>query len=308
MKNVTFENGKKRGVLSTKDPAAQRKELLRVRDEDRDIRERIANFALSEAANPYQRKVLTECYQNWETWNTDYFGGKMFTPLILIAEPRTPSTFGDYATISSFGGRGQIRIRPSLVHGTHRQWLYNEWAEKNRLADPEDNPFVPPSQEQRMRFALDVLLHESIHQFHYEVLSQTEESYGGHGPRFRDQCNQIGSTLGLGRVRTGKKRGKDKALPSCSFWPHCVRPAGYYGQLRSEISLDDLSGRAMRALRRYYWRLAGGGDEIPPAVSQIIEEELVPAFKRAKERIAVVQSTQDVLGQVESNEAVIQKT
>ena len=53
-------------------------------------------------------------------------------------------------------------------------------------------------------------------------------TYHGHGPKFRDQCNRIGAMLGLPPVRTGKARGKDKGLPSCAYWPHCVRPADYY--------------------------------------------------------------------------------
>jgi hypothetical protein len=55
-----------------------------------------------------------------------------------------------------------------------------------------------------------------------------EDGFHGHGPKFRDQCNRIGALLGLPPVRTSKARGKDKALPSCAQWPHCVRPADYY--------------------------------------------------------------------------------
>src|SRR5262249_48651882 len=74
----------------------------------------------------------------------------------------------------------------------------------------------------------DILLHETIHQYQTEVSGQTEEGYSGHGPHFRDLANKIGAKLGLPPVRTGKKRGKEKDLPSCSYWPHIVRPAEYY--------------------------------------------------------------------------------
>jgi hypothetical protein len=38
----------------------------------------------------------------------------------------------------------------------------------------------------------------------------------------------VGKNLGLGQVRVAKARGKDKDLPSCADWPHCVRPRNYY--------------------------------------------------------------------------------
>lgn len=72
------------------------------------------------------------------------------------------------------------------------------------------------------------LLHEMIHQYHMELTGRTEETYGGHGPAFRDECNRIGAVLGLPKVRAGKERGRDKALPSCASWPLNVRPDGYY--------------------------------------------------------------------------------
>jgi hypothetical protein len=55
-----------------------------------------------------------------------------------------------------------------------------------------------------------------------------ESAYHGHGPTFRDKANEISARLGLGRVRTNKKRGKDEHLPSCSHWPHNVRDAKAY--------------------------------------------------------------------------------
>lgn len=61
-----------------------------------------------------------------------------------------------------------------------------------------------------------------------EITRKTEESYHGHGPTFRDACNRIGAILGLPLVRTSKKRGADKDLPSCAQWPHNVRPPDDY--------------------------------------------------------------------------------
>src|SRR5829696_8026828 len=99
--------------------------------------------------------------------------------------------------------REQIRLRPSLLTGTH--------------------PRVNGSAEGRFLFVADVLLHEMIHQWQQEVSGETDEAWHGHGPAFRDKANEIGARLGLGIVRTSKKRGKDADLPSCSYWPHVVR-------------------------------------------------------------------------------------
>jgi len=74
----------------------------------------------------------------------------------------------------------------------------------------------------------DVLLHETVHQYHQEVTGEAEESYKGHGPAFRDTCNELGEQLGLPTVRVAKARGLEKDLPSCAHWPHNVRPTGYY--------------------------------------------------------------------------------
>ena len=75
----------------------------------------------------------------------------------------------------------------------------------------------------------DVLLHEQIHQWHQKVTGISEESHHGHGPAIRDVANRIGSKLGMPSVRSAKKRGPDKDLPSCAQWPHCVQPDGFYG-------------------------------------------------------------------------------
>jgi hypothetical protein len=45
---------------------------------------------------------------------------------------------------------------------------------------------------------------------------------------FAALCNEIGQALGLPPVRSMKKRGKDKDLPSCAHWPLNVRPRDYY--------------------------------------------------------------------------------
>jgi hypothetical protein len=178
-------------------------------------REAFMAFVVS-AAEPWHREHLGHLYRSWVTWNDDYFGGGMVPPYLMLAEPGTPRALGDYSATSCFGGIGQIRIRPSLVTGRHRALKPG-----------------PEFAEGRRRFVEDAALHESLHAFCYEVLQQPEASYKGHGPTFAGECNRIGEALGLPPVRPAKARGRDRDLPSCAFWPHNVRPAGYYlGALR----------------------------------------------------------------------------
>lgn len=164
-----------------------------------------------EHAEPRHRDVLRFLYERWHEYNERFFTGQLVVPYILLAEPKMPSALGDCAPVSGFGARSQIRIRPSIVFGGH--------------------PLVRSGAafaEGRLRFAADVLLHEMVHQYHQEVTGVTEDSYSGHGPAFRDECNRIGALLGLPPVRTCKARGRDRDLPSCSHWPHNVRPPDYY--------------------------------------------------------------------------------
>jgi hypothetical protein len=74
-----------------------------------------------------------------------------------------------------------------------------------------------------------------IHLHCDEVIGEPETSYKGHGPVFAGECNRIGETLGLSRVRPAKKRGKDRDLPSCAQWPENVRPAGFYLGALAEV-------------------------------------------------------------------------
>ena len=177
---------------------------------DRQHREAFAAYAKEHGHGPY-RPLLERLYALWEDWNQSYFAGKLVTPHILLAEPKSPRALGDHSNISGWGSKNQIRIRPSLWDGSHP---------KARAGDEYA--------EGRFLLLADILLHETIHQYHDELTGQVENSYHGHGPAFRDECNRIGEELGLPPVRTAKARGSAKALPSCAHWPLNVRPEGYY--------------------------------------------------------------------------------
>jgi len=172
-----------------------------------------------EHAEPWHREHLGRLFTNWRTWNGEHFESRLEPPYLLLAEPSTPRRYGDCGPLSGFGGRSQIRIRPSLVRGSH--------------------PHVEPAarfQAGRDRFVDDILLHEMIHQWQFEVLGDGEPAYCGHGPLFRDVANRIGAVLGLSPVRDCKRRGSDRDLPSCSQWPHNVRPEGFYlGAYRRDV-------------------------------------------------------------------------
>ena len=240
--------------------------------DDIEHREDFHNFVLNKA-RPWHRKHLGRLYELWAEWNGTFFESRLTVPYILLAEPPAPNRYGDCATTSCFGGRAQICIRPKLLTGEH--------------------PHVREGQEYaegRFQFVADVLLHESIHHLHNEVTGDTEDSQKGHGPAFRDKCNEIGAALGLKPVRTAKRRGKDERLPSCTQWPHNVRPPDYYqgayvppGGDDNEESDEERRARERRgkitrarqdleqAVRAYGWaRLHGlSGDRSDEAVRRL---------------------------------------
>ena len=175
-------------------------------------REDCWDFILSDAS-PWHREYLTRLAHLWDQWNVEFFDGAFLAkPHILLDTTCIPNALGDYSRIGGWGGRAQIRIRESLLRGTHpnvrRGSAYAEG---------------------RFLFVSDVLLHECNHQYQHEILGiEHSNSYIAHGPTFRDKANEIGEKLGLPPVRASKRRGKDSDLPSCKSWPHCVRPKKYY--------------------------------------------------------------------------------
>lgn len=215
----------------------------------------------------WHREHLGRLFTNWRTWNSEHFEGRLEPPYVLLAEPSTPRAYGDCGPLSGFGGRSQIRIRPSLVRGSH--------------------PHVRPDErfaEGRRLFVDDILLHEMVHQWQFEVLGDSEPAYSGHGPLFRDMANRIGAALGLGKVRDCKRRGADRDLPSCSFWPHVVRPEDYYrGALRDDVcSSEDVRSvqdrnrrggrRRVRANRRRDNRWRAGLDVAGASPEELRDE------------------------------------
>jgi len=72
-----------------------------------------------ENAEAWHRYYLSRFYARCEKWNADFFAGHMLAPYILLSMPSSARALGDCSRISAWGGRSQIRIRPSLLTGRH---------------------------------------------------------------------------------------------------------------------------------------------------------------------------------------------
>jgi hypothetical protein len=154
------------------------------------------------------RADLIELRDHWRDCNTRFFDGRMLEPYITLTEPSNPRRYAQCCPESSWGSRLEIRLRPSLLAGTH--------------------PDMDGPRAGRMLFVKDVLLHEMVHQHVMEHQPDVnEDSYHGHGPVFTAHCNRIGEQLGLPAVIVRNRRGK-LARPKSAQWPHCVVPPDRY--------------------------------------------------------------------------------
>lgn len=160
-------------------------------------------------AEPHKRTQLIALRDHWQDSNRRYFDGRMTEPYITLTEPSAPQILGQCCPVSSWGSRLEIRLRPSLLDGTHPSLR------------TEDKAI-------RLQFVQDVLLHEMIHQHVMEHEPDiNENSYHGHGPVFTAHANRIGELLGLPAVVVRNRKGEQK--PKAAQWPFCVMPPERYG-------------------------------------------------------------------------------
>jgi hypothetical protein len=152
--------------------------------------------------------AVAALYQAFDEFNAAHFEGKLLPPLLLVTHTSSPRALGDACERDPHGLRSIVRVQPKTL-------------------------------SRGLPFARDVLLHEMIHVWQYEVAGDSERGYRGHGPRFAEQCNAIGARLGLPPVGVKGRKG----LPDCAQWPLCVRAPGYYGDEGAEKE------RAKRASR-----------------------------------------------------------
>ncbi len=216
-----------------------------VPEASRDLREHIKHFSLNDA-EPWHRGHLTRLYGVWENLNDRYYGGVMVPPILQLLEPVAPDVYGDCSTVSGNGAQSQIRLRPSLLTGTHPHVQRGE-----RYA------------EGRYRFVADVLMHEQIHQFHQEIAHRDEGNYHGHGPLFCAKCNELGADLGLPEVIVRTRPGH-RGLPRCAQWPHSVRSLSHYDGAYVPPNGDSREAkeiaRCVAYLRRHAPDLLAGAD------------------------------------------------
>ena len=187
-------------------------------DNETSLRKQIFDYAISQADGPY-KEFIPLLSQAWQEFNDRYFDGSLTPAFIAITAPKVSKAYADCSLWSSYGGKHQIRIKETVIEGTHNDFNPNH------------------AIENRLLFILDVLLHEQIHQFLFEIKEDYSKAHKRHGGNYPVIANQIGDQLGLPHVF--ERTRKDKSLPIASQWPMCVRPAGYYGDLLKEQAQDE---------------------------------------------------------------------
>ena len=197
-----------------------------------DIEERQAHarYASTYSKETYRTR-LAELYRAWWDSNNDFFGGHLLEPHLALGRT-APRCLGHCMPCTDYGAKVQISLNAGLTFGTNSDLVIHAW---------------PPA-EGTGRFIQDLLLRFTVQHYVLEVLEEEERGYRGFGPQFVIQANRIGATLGLGPVVV-RRRASDDQQPIASGWPHCVRPASYYGDDVTEAALELARGSLERARR-----------------------------------------------------------
>ncbi len=77
-------------------------------------RESLRDYVITKAESEWHWQYLTRLYNAWEEANERWFGNQLVVPYIDFAHPSNPRAYGQTNSISSFGGRCEICIRPSF--------------------------------------------------------------------------------------------------------------------------------------------------------------------------------------------------
>jgi hypothetical protein len=178
-----------------------------------------AEFASRHAEEAYRWRPA-ELYAAWREINAEFFSGQLRIPHLALGRTAARS-LGHCSATTDYGGTIQITLHADLVFGHNADWVVHPW---------------PPARG-TCRFILDLLLRQTVRQYALEVLGAKESGYRGFGPQFVAQANRVGAALGLGPV-VERNRGTGDSWPVASGWPHCVRPAGYYGDDVTEAALE----------------------------------------------------------------------
>lgn len=187
-------------------------------------RVRFEQFARRDAAEHYRPRI-DRMYDVWHAFNRAHFGGRLTVPHISIGRT-APRRFSQCRLTTNYGGRIDITLSEAVVFATNRHVVRREFPAAGYV-----------------RFEDDLLLGEAVKQFVLEVEGQTEDGYGGYGPRFAAHATRIGESLNLPAVPARRRGHRGSGLPVAAFWPWAFRPDGYYlGDVR-------LHGRQVAGLR-----------------------------------------------------------
>lgn len=203
-------------------------------------RGRYEEFARGYSAEQYRSRI-DRLYEVWHGLNRALFGGRLSTPHVSIGRT-APRRFSQCRPTTNYGGRIDITLSEAVVFATNRSVVRREY------------PAVG-----YVRFEDDLLLGETVKQYVLEMDGDTEEGYGGYGPRFAAHATRLGADMGLAAVAARRRGPRGAGLPVAAFWPWAFRPDGYYlGDVR-------LAGRQVAGLRS---RLVGA--VLPAAVSEYL--------------------------------------
>ncbi|NJO81839.1 MAG: SprT family zinc-dependent metalloprotease [Blastochloris sp.] len=206
------------------------------------------------SAHPPYRQVLQVLYEQFDQWNTAFFGQQLFPPHFVILAPTTPTRLGDYQPYTGWGDSAQIRLRPSLIDGSHPHLVHGS----------QDAQGLE-------RCWLDVALHACVHYYCDAILEAPEQAEKGHGRIFAQECTRIGSLLDLPPVGPARRSRNYQGWPSCASWPQNVRPDDYYRgayrpnpptrQRTTDNPLTDAEWQQLRAALR--------GSDLAPLIDRL---------------------------------------
>jgi hypothetical protein len=194
-------------------------------------RREFREFVTNDSEEKYKEN-LTMLYEHFDMCNNDHFNSELTTPpYITFSAPDYMGHLGSYSPVSDFGGGAHIKIRPALLGKRHPRT-------KNM---PEDG---------KIRFVRDVLLHQMVHEYLDEVIGLDWEFVQSHGDAYLRKCNEIGERMGLGPVGPPNPPKSSEKRYSALYWPHVVRPSGYYGaDYEPRKQMEDLVDYLERTIR-----------------------------------------------------------
>lgn len=180
-------------------------------------------------------RLLEKIYEEWHVFSTAMVGGRLTPPIIRLGEINHPRTLGHFTAATRAGESSVIVVRETLLFG--------------RSNGDQSAFYASPGHfEDRLRFVIDILRHETLHQIAREIYQRDERHDAGHGPLFRALCIQwldLEGGVGGGRfVAFPGDRRRKRCKPgeeSAQHFPYAHRPRRYYGDLilRDEIFDDE---------------------------------------------------------------------